>query len=281
MLILIILAVIGILIIAYTFVFFKYFYRQYQYSVSKKLKTGGFFNFVFTFNEIIANECYSPLNIPKDEAVIFDIGANIGLFPLYVDSICKSATVYSFEPIPQLYELILTNVKKNIKPSIKFIPINSGLSSEEKDINLNYVENASAMSTIMDDIEDKKINSLKHVCDRMLFPKISLFIMLWYNRLVVKKAIPVKVHLTTFSKIIEEYKIEKIDAVKLDVEGFELEVLKGIKKDHFKIIDRFMIEVENFRPGLLDSIIQLLKENGFNNILILKEGEPWVDVVAS
>jgi|TARA_B100002003_G_C13845167_1_gene414562 hypothetical protein len=39
-----------------------------------------------------------------NDAVIFDIGANIGIFSLAYSIIFKHSTVYSFKPVPFIYE---------------------------------------------------------------------------------------------------------------------------------------------------------------------------------
>ena len=46
----------------------------------------------------------------------------------------------------------------------------------------------------------------------------------------------------TFSEFVEKYKIKKIDILKIDTEGFEYKVLKGIKDNDFKNIELVYFE---------------------------------------
>ena len=50
--------------------------------------------------------------------------------------------------------------------------------------------------------------------------------------------------LTTVSKIIEDYNLNEVDMVKVDVERSEVDVLLGIKPQHWAKIRQFVIEVE-------------------------------------
>jgi hypothetical protein len=55
----------------------------------------------FVYQEIFAEQSYVQHGITlTDNACIFDVGANIGLFTLFSTQMCKDATVYAFEPLP-------------------------------------------------------------------------------------------------------------------------------------------------------------------------------------
>ena len=49
----------------------------------------------------------------RNETVIVDIGANIGVFSIYAATQAKNATVYAFEPVPANYELLAENIRTN------------------------------------------------------------------------------------------------------------------------------------------------------------------------
>src|SRR6185503_20845786 len=57
----------------------------------------------FMFKKIFEDESYLRHQIKLDPgACVFDVGANIGLFSLFVGQVCKSARIYAFEPLPPL-----------------------------------------------------------------------------------------------------------------------------------------------------------------------------------
>ena len=82
---------------------------------------------------------------------ILDVGANIGLFNLYVNSKAKNLNVYSFEPVPQLYNYLKNNTSKYKNT----ICINKGLGYKNETVTINYLKNASGMSSINEFDNDK------------------------------------------------------------------------------------------------------------------------------
>jgi FkbH-like protein len=61
----------------------------------------------YLYREIFEEQCYLRHGIRlEDGATVVDIGANIGLFSLFVASRCANAKVYAFEPAPVVYELL-------------------------------------------------------------------------------------------------------------------------------------------------------------------------------
>ena len=70
--------------------------------------------------------------------VIFDIGGNIGVTAIYLASLFPDAKIYTFEPLPENYQLLKSNVKnyKNIEA------FNFGLGSKSGDFKV-YLSNDS------------------------------------------------------------------------------------------------------------------------------------------
>ena len=69
----------------------------------------------------------------------------------------------------------------------------------------------------------------------------------------------------TLSSILDdEYSdIERIDLLKIDVEGSELLVLRGISKAHMKLIQQLVLEVHDV-DGRLAEVLELLTMSGFD-----------------
>src|SRR5262249_51159286 len=66
----------------------------------------------------------------------------------------------------------------------------------------------------------------------------------------------------TLSEVIDEEGIETIDLVKIDVEKSELEVLGGIRAEHWPRIRQMIVEVHSL-GGRLDAVTALLRTSGF------------------
>lgn len=62
---------------------------------------------------------------------------------------------------------------------------------------------------------------------------------------IIKDRVKQQIYVIPMSDYIDNNNIQHIDLVKIDVEGHELEVIKGIRSNHFDIINAFIIEVEN------------------------------------
>lgn len=135
-------------------------------------------------------DVYKDLAFIKDiqNPVIFDIGANVGQFANAILTLNPNAKVISFEPDPQVFELLQKNTKnlQNIEGK------NVGLSYEFGKLTF-YVNKLSLVSSFVK-------------------PETGL----------LKELI---VNVDTIDNIAKSY--DKIDLLKIDVEGYELDVIKG------------------------------------------------------
>ena len=71
----------------------------------------------------------------------------------------------------------------------------------------------------------------------------------------------INVELTTISNVIRAHNIEYIDLLKIDVEGFEEDVLNGIKRRDWNKILQVVLEVEDFATR--KRVSKLLELHGF------------------
>ena len=74
-------------------------------------------------------------------------------------------------------------------------------------------------------------------------------------------SVEVTVELDTVSSVIKKYSIQKIDLLKIDVEGCEEKVLNGIETNDWKIIMHATLEVEDF--AACQRVTTLLESKGF------------------
>jgi FkbM family methyltransferase len=142
----------------------------------------------------IRQKFYSNFINPND--LVFDVGANMGnrVTPL----LNLGAKVVAVEPQEQCQKIL----KRKFGSRIKIVPMGLGETEETKDF---FVSNAHTISSFSKDW----IDSVKE--DR--FKEYT-----W--------AKPIKIQITTLDKLIEKYGFPKF--IKIDVEGYELEVLKGL-----------------------------------------------------
>src|SRR6185503_12744976 len=85
-----------------------------------------------------------------DDACVFDVGANIGLFTLYVHQQCHNAAIYSFEPSPRIFNLLRQNTGRY---GVNAHLFECGLSSENKVVPFTFYPEESCMSGFYADNE--------------------------------------------------------------------------------------------------------------------------------
>ncbi len=134
----------------------------------------------------------------KEKLVIFDVGANIGKYSLECVRFVKNSEIYAFEPSKKTFETLKNNLK-----NFKGIHLhNIGFGRKNKTEILFYNEKNSGLASLHN-------RNLEHM-----------------NILFNKKE---KVKIETVDSFCKKNSIKEIDLLKIDVEGNELNVLKGAK----------------------------------------------------
>lgn len=130
---------------------------------------------------------------------IFDIGANIGEISIELANVFDSSKIYAFEPIHSTYDHLCNNTK-TLKSRIT--PINYGLSSEPSEAEFLICNSWPGKN---------KINRLKKSGEQPdeLYDSSEVC------------------NLTTIDNFFEHHNLQKVDILKTDTEGFDLEVLQG------------------------------------------------------
>ncbi|WP_430406163.1 FkbM family methyltransferase [Fluviicola sp.] len=126
---------------------------------------------------------------------IVDIGANIGQSALYYRDLFPESTIYCYEPIPAIYEQ-LKHLTGN-DPAIHPFQYGVGATKGELQIVL---------------LEDQL--SQQHS----------------FHKVAGDSDKTISVPITTIDEIVENNKLETIDLLKIDTEGFEIEVIEGATK---------------------------------------------------
>ncbi|WP_047547843.1 FkbM family methyltransferase [Psychroserpens sp. Hel_I_66] len=135
--------------------------------------------------------------VDSNNPVLFDIGANIGQTVKDFKEVFDSCSIQAFEPSAESFEILKQNTS-----SYKNLNLwNLGVGSSIGELILNEYVHSNTNSFL--DIHENDNSNLK------------------------KKT---KVEITTVDFFCEKNNIEKIDVLKIDTEGFELEVFKGCEK---------------------------------------------------
>ena len=191
-----------------------------------------------------------------EPSVIFDIGACEGEDSIRYSLLFKTATVYSFEPLPDNYTKCLNNFLKFSNNKIKAFQL--ALS------NNNGVADFFVSSGSPKNAEQSGWNFGNK--SSSLFPPESSYKQNEWLRFEDQ----IQVKTQTISSFCKENSVQKIDFIHMDVQGAELNVLQGAEKE-LASINAIWLEVENISmyqgQPLRKDIEKFMKESGFVKIV--------------
>ncbi|KAF3885417.1 MULTISPECIES: FkbM family methyltransferase [Nostocales] len=206
----------------------------------------------YIYSEIFTEQQYIGHNIVINEGdCIFDVGANIGLFSLYVSTIQEKLKIYAFEPIPETFAVLEKN--KQLHSLDNLFVFNYGLSSE------NNLEKAFTFYPDMAGNSTTRPGEI--LVEQESFPSEIRIEDLFKDFFQDEKKI--KCEVKTLSSVISELGISSIELLKIDVEGEEYEVLKGIEDSDWSKIKQIIAEVHD-KNGRIEKVKKMLTSHGFN-----------------
>jgi len=179
-------------------------------------------------------------NLCEKSNVIFDIGANSGIFSVIAKVSNPKSNVFAFEPQPNIYEVLQKNSVIN---KFDINCMNIALSNSNGTLPFyNYGNYAFDGNTTAGSLNKE-------------------------FRPENQKSIMVKVtELTTF---VHENNISKIDLIKMDVETHEFEVLQGYKELLNLHTPMIIIEIQNEQVG--KNVSEIVKLDTYKYFLIDEE----------
>tara|TARA_Y100000389_G_scaffold203098_1_gene250431 strand:+ start:4963 stop:5661 length:699 start_codon:yes stop_codon:yes gene_type:complete len=191
---------------------------------------------------------------------IFDVGSHKGESIEYFVKLKNLKMIQSFEPQNDIFLLLKKKYGNNKKISLNKIALSSN--TKFKDF---FITDLSSTSTF------SKLNR------KSFWLKIKNKILNKKNSIVNK----IKIKSLTIDKFVKQKKIKKIDLLKIDTEGHELEVLKGaFKTIKEKKIKYILIELhfsKMYKNYSNQRIEEFLKKNNF--YLIKKFNFPFLTFV--
>lgn len=162
--------------------------------------------------------------------VIFDLGANTGIYSLIGKCVNPKADVYAFEPVSRVFAKLKENIALN---KYDIIPVEKAVS------------NADGVATIYD-------TSSEHTYSVTV------------NKNLHSKEVNVveaKIETITLDSFIRQNNIKRIDLIKIDVETHEPEVIEGFSEYLSKFQPSILIEILNNEVG--EKISKMIEGLGY------------------
>ncbi|RUA12880.1 MAG: hypothetical protein DSY82_00085 [Flavobacteriia bacterium] len=173
----------------------------------------------------------------KKDSLFIDIGANFGLYSLFLSPYISEGQIISFEPFNQNFESLVYNIKLNKLSNIKANNYAIGDKNGVLTIYYNPKENNLGMASLEEQ--------------------------------------PESIQQTTKIISLDEYvrtnMLNQIDVIKIDIEGFEYNALLGMKNSLKKYHPTLLIEINNNQKKKQE-ILQFLKQLGYKRYFIDDHG---------
>lgn len=155
-------------------------------------------------NHIVASRDFvEEISKLPEAPVIVDVGANLGVTSMIASRMRPLAAIIAFEPSPKAFRCL------------------------SKTFHYNEVKNCKLINKAL----GNKVGSVSFVEAEFLAGS--------YLASEAAEASNVEVELTTLDTVVEEMKLARLDFIKIDVEGFELDVLQGASQT-----------IQNFKPKM-------------------------------
>jgi FkbM family methyltransferase len=219
------------------------------------------------YNEISVRREYLRKGLPlADGATIVDVGANTGLFALYLLRTLKDPRIFAIEPVPDTFDALAENMRRygNGKVTLD----NVALGRSEGTTDMVHYFHLTGNSTAHPEIKVPQRAVLARD-----YTDAELAMMYESTAITVPR--------TTLSALIRKNGIERIDLLKIDTEGCEFEILSGIEGDDWRRILQVSLEVHVAEKNL-DPIKTLLESKGFTVVVDEESRDQFgsVDAVA-
>ncbi len=219
----------------------------------------------YVYQEIFRDRCYlrHGIRLP-DNATVIDIGANIGLFSLFVRSQCSKASVYSYEPSPIAFRALKANCEA-YGPNLR--AFNAGVSGRSGAATLTFYGKSSVFSSFHPSAEEDRkaiqavvANMVRGELGDTAEPVDEYVEELMTDRLDRQMF---ECPLVSVPDILRENNLRHVDLLKVDAEKCELEILRGIDSGTWRLIDQVVIEVHDHTRRMVDEVQELLAGQGF------------------
>jgi FkbM family methyltransferase len=164
------------------------------------------------------------------QPVIIDVGANIGAFSVLAGVLYRGgAKIFAYEPEEQNFTILCKNIDLNSMHNIHPLQQAVATVAEEQEFFISPYNYSHSLSR----------QHLKQIVDSK------------------------KINCTTITNILEDNNLEYIDFLKMDIEGFEYEVLFSLPESTYRKIFNIAIEIHNRSDYNKEQLVSFLRYNKF------------------
>lgn len=234
---------------------------------------------------------------------VFDVGANIGIFTLFLAQKWPTLRIFAFEPVPQVFKALRRNIHKHA-PDSAIELLNVGLSREggselfefdagmspnttmrPQNVSASIDMKAGPYRWVRAGVRDlERIGGLSEPASKLIQTALKVpvvrgmtagVLLLPFVASTVKRRLFLKkvvCRVTTVSEIIREHHVQAIDLLKIDVEGSEADVIDGIDPADWPKIRQVVVEVHD-SGRRVEKLRRVFEKRGFQTVVDQSEWE--------
>ncbi|MEV1143005.1 FkbM family methyltransferase [Micromonospora sp. NPDC049799] len=225
----------------------------------------------YLYDEIFVQRVYLRDGIVlRPGATVLDVGANIGMFSLFVHAVCPDATIHAFEPVPSVADALRRNVAEFGVPATVH---EVGLSRTTGEVSFTYYPGYSMMSGHSAYADpDAEVAVIKRFLanERDAGADARDVLLDRVDELLAERfagrelTVPVR----PLSAVLDEVAPQRIDLLKIDVQRAEADVLAGLEDRHWPLVAQVAMEVHDApgtdTAGRLAELVALFQARGFD-----------------
>jgi FkbM family methyltransferase len=218
---------------------------------------------VFIYREIITERVYEREGIEvADGATIVDAGANIGLFTLSILAQHRPARLLCFEPVPDIRACLERNLAEITGHGCEVTISPAALGCIDGQTDITYLPRSPGNSTLFPDEKPGEFEAIakEQRVDQNIRDMLQL---------IVNDRRRITCPIMRLSTAIRRNSLERIDLLKIDVEGAELDLLEGIDETDWPIIRQIAMECSVWNKPRLPALVAELRSRGFSNVSLV------------
>ena len=189
---------------------------------------------------------------------VIDAGANFGAFSAAAfHRLSGDLRILAFEPVPSTFEVLARNLANHFEGTATAFPFGLGSCEDEVDaLHFPAMTTLSSVHPELEDAEAKRERVGRAVKQMIREGRIFSYLRALPPEVVesivdgqvgyIARPRPFRARIRPLSRFLDDCAVEEVGLLKVDVEGAELEVLRGIEPHHWPNIRQVVAEVEQY-----------------------------------